>query len=201
MADTRRHRRHLSDRHSSKVVVERNCMSDRNTRRVVGGLSAFAVAAGFAVTAGVGIAGAAPGSVTWTDGSSKYTRTVSNTTPNEGRHHHGVDEIRADRDSRRVHLRGQGCASHLPHLRRGIGQGGRVAARPPEQGGRLRADRGIVDRLAGVPEHQSEVPHVRVLLPRRRGLRSRYGAFDNDALLGEPGERHLLEQGAVDHRR
>lgn len=59
-------------------------MSDRNIRRVVGGLSAFAVAAGFAVTAGVGIAGAAPGSVTWTDGSSKYTRTVSNTTPNEG---------------------------------------------------------------------------------------------------------------------
>lgn len=59
-------------------------MSDRNIRRVVGGLSAFAVAAGLAVTAGVGIAGAAPGSVTWTDGSSKYTRTVSNTTPNEG---------------------------------------------------------------------------------------------------------------------
>ncbi|PTR22494.1 Ig-like domain-containing protein [Rhodococcus sp. OK519] len=59
-------------------------MSDRNIRRFVGGLSAFAVAAGFAVTAGVGVAGAAPGSVTWNDGSSKYTRTVSNTTPSEG---------------------------------------------------------------------------------------------------------------------
>jgi len=59
-------------------------MSDRNIRRVVGGLSAFAVAAGFAVTAGLGSASAAPGSVTWDDGNSRFTRTVSNTTPNEG---------------------------------------------------------------------------------------------------------------------
>ncbi|WP_241566230.1 Ig-like domain-containing protein [Prescottella agglutinans] len=33
---------------------------------------------------GAGTAGAAPGSVTWDDGNSRYTRTVSNTTPNEG---------------------------------------------------------------------------------------------------------------------
>ena len=59
-------------------------MSDKNTRRVLAGLSAFAVAAGFAVTAGVGAASAAPGSITWDDGSSRFTRTVSNTTPNEG---------------------------------------------------------------------------------------------------------------------
>ncbi|MGO4204230.1 Ig-like domain-containing protein [Rhodococcus sp. TAF43] len=59
-------------------------MSDKNTRRVLAGLSAFAVAAGFAITAGVGAASAAPGSITWDDGSSRFTRTVSNTTPNEG---------------------------------------------------------------------------------------------------------------------
>ncbi|WP_430335110.1 Ig-like domain-containing protein [Rhodococcus sp. ACT016] len=59
-------------------------MSDKNTRRVLAGLSAFAVAAGFAVTAGVGAASAAPGSLTWDDGNSRFTRTVSNTTPNEG---------------------------------------------------------------------------------------------------------------------
>ncbi|WFR72780.1 Ig-like domain repeat protein [Prescottella defluvii] len=59
-------------------------MSDRNTRRVLAGLSAFAVAAGFAVTAGMGSASAAPGSITWDDGYSRFTRTVSNTTPNEG---------------------------------------------------------------------------------------------------------------------
>ncbi|MFC4603335.1 Ig-like domain-containing protein, partial [Rhodococcus kronopolitis] len=59
-------------------------MSVGNTRRVIGGVSAFAVAAGFAVTAGVGMADAAPGSVNWSDGSSKYTRTISNVTPAEG---------------------------------------------------------------------------------------------------------------------
>ncbi|MFC4605421.1 Ig-like domain-containing protein [Rhodococcus kronopolitis] len=59
-------------------------MSVGNARRVVGGVSAFAVAAGFAVTAGVGIAAAAPSSVSWADGNSNFTRTVSNTTPVEG---------------------------------------------------------------------------------------------------------------------
>ncbi|WP_141124845.1 Ig-like domain-containing protein, partial [Prescottella equi] len=43
-----------------------------------------AVAAGFVVALGTGSAGAASGSVTWEDGNSKFTRTVSNTTPNEG---------------------------------------------------------------------------------------------------------------------
>ncbi|ORL72170.1 hypothetical protein A5905_22775 [Prescottella equi] len=46
--------------------------------------AAAAVAAGFVVTLGASPAGAAPGSVTWSDGNSKFTRTVSNTTPNEG---------------------------------------------------------------------------------------------------------------------
>ncbi|WP_137875670.1 Ig-like domain-containing protein [Rhodococcus sp. Q] len=59
-------------------------MADNNIRRMVGGVSAFAVAAGFAVVAGAGVAGAAPASVDWWDGSSHFTRTVSNTTPAEG---------------------------------------------------------------------------------------------------------------------
>ncbi|MFE3292311.1 Ig-like domain-containing protein [Rhodococcus sp. NPDC059234] len=59
-------------------------MSDRSVRRVVGGVSALAVAAGFAVTAGVAVASAAPGSVTWTDGSSKFTRTISEANPAVG---------------------------------------------------------------------------------------------------------------------
>ena len=41
------------------------------------------MAAGFAV-AGAGVAGAAPGSVTWNDGNEKLTRTISDTTPAEG---------------------------------------------------------------------------------------------------------------------
>ncbi|MFE3293464.1 Ig-like domain repeat protein [Rhodococcus sp. NPDC059234] len=52
--------------------------------RVVGGVSAVAVAAGFAVSAGVGVASAAPASVTWTDGSSKFTRTISEANPAAG---------------------------------------------------------------------------------------------------------------------
>ncbi|RVW06921.1 Ig-like domain repeat protein [Prescottella agglutinans] len=59
-------------------------MSDRRFRRIIGGVGAVAVAAGFVATVGVGSAGAASGSVTWDDGNSRYTRTVSNTTPNEG---------------------------------------------------------------------------------------------------------------------
>ncbi|TJZ77859.1 Ig-like domain repeat protein [Rhodococcus oryzae] len=47
------------------------------------GVSAFAVAAGFAVTAGAGMASAAPGSVNWYDGGSTFTRTISNVTPAE----------------------------------------------------------------------------------------------------------------------
>ncbi|MFD4438126.1 hypothetical protein, partial [Bacillus safensis] len=58
-------------------------MSDSSVRRVVGGISAFAVAAGFAVV-GAGIAGAAPASVTWNDGNEKITRTVSEANPAEG---------------------------------------------------------------------------------------------------------------------
>ncbi|MGV0153521.1 Ig-like domain-containing protein [Rhodococcus sp. GB-02] len=47
----------------------------------------FAVAAGFAVVAGVGVAGAAPetpGSLTWNANNYEYTRTISNVTPSEG---------------------------------------------------------------------------------------------------------------------
>ncbi|MCJ0905307.1 Ig-like domain-containing protein [Rhodococcus sp. ARC_M6] len=59
-------------------------MSERNIRRVVGGVSAFAIAAGLAVSFGTGVAGAAPVSVSWTDGGSDFERTVSNVTPSEG---------------------------------------------------------------------------------------------------------------------
>ncbi|SUE02360.1 Ig-like domain-containing protein [Prescottella equi] len=58
-------------------------MSDRRVRWMAAGATA-AVAAGFVVALGTGSAGAASGSVTWEDGNSKFTRTVSNTTPNEG---------------------------------------------------------------------------------------------------------------------
>ncbi|MEV0948723.1 Ig-like domain-containing protein [Rhodococcus sp. NPDC049939] len=59
-------------------------MLDRNIRRVVGGVSAVAVAAGFAVTVGAGTAGAASDSVVWNDGNSKFTRTISDVNPAEG---------------------------------------------------------------------------------------------------------------------
>ena len=59
-------------------------MSESNIRRVVGGVSAFAIAAGLAVSFGTGVAGAAPGSVSWADGGSNFERTVSNVTPSEG---------------------------------------------------------------------------------------------------------------------
>ncbi|MDH6282217.1 hypothetical protein M2280_003445 [Prescottella agglutinans] len=59
-------------------------MGGRELRRIVGGISVFAMAAGFAATVGVGSAGAAPASVSWQDGSSKFTRTVSNSTPSVG---------------------------------------------------------------------------------------------------------------------
>ncbi|MFI6431899.1 hypothetical protein [Rhodococcus oryzae] len=59
-------------------------MIQSNSRRVIGGVSAFAVAAGLALTAGVGMASAAPGSVNWWDGGSTFTRTISNVTPAVG---------------------------------------------------------------------------------------------------------------------
>ncbi|WP_137875080.1 Ig-like domain-containing protein, partial [Rhodococcus sp. Q] len=59
-------------------------MSEHSIRRVVGGVSAFAIAAGFAVVTGSGVAQAASGTVDWWDGNSHFTRTVSNTTPAEG---------------------------------------------------------------------------------------------------------------------
>ncbi|MFC4605417.1 Ig-like domain-containing protein [Rhodococcus kronopolitis] len=59
-------------------------MTQSSIRRVVGGVSALAVAAGFATVLGAGVAGAAPGSVSWSDGDSNFVRTVSNTTPVEG---------------------------------------------------------------------------------------------------------------------
>ncbi|AOW92853.1 hypothetical protein BFN03_09680 [Rhodococcus sp. WMMA185] len=59
-------------------------MLDRNIRRVVGGVGAVAVAAGFAVTAGAGTASAASDSITWNDGNTKFTRTISDVDPREG---------------------------------------------------------------------------------------------------------------------
>ncbi|MDI9915225.1 Ig-like domain-containing protein [Rhodococcus sp. IEGM 1379] len=59
-------------------------MSERNIRRVVGGVSACAIAAGLAVSFGTGVASAAPDSVAWKDGGSNFERTVSNVTPSEG---------------------------------------------------------------------------------------------------------------------
>ncbi|WP_330178805.1 Ig-like domain-containing protein [Nocardia sp. NBC_01503] len=56
-------------------------MVDRRMQRVAGSMAAFAVAGGFVVAAMPGMAAAAPGSITWTDGNSKFTRTVSNTNP------------------------------------------------------------------------------------------------------------------------
>ncbi|MDN3456910.1 MULTISPECIES: Ig-like domain-containing protein [Rhodococcus] len=59
-------------------------MSVSGVRRIVGGLSAFAVAAGFAVVAGVGVAGAAPVTAEFNSDGYKVTRTISNGTPSEG---------------------------------------------------------------------------------------------------------------------
>lgn len=56
-------------------------MVDRNRQRAAGAMAVFAVAAGFAVAAVPGTAAAAPGTITWNDGNSKFTRTVSNTNP------------------------------------------------------------------------------------------------------------------------
>ncbi len=55
-------------------------MSVSGVRRVVGGLSVFAVSAGFAVVAGVGVAGAAPVTAEFNSSGYKITRTISNAT-------------------------------------------------------------------------------------------------------------------------
>ena len=59
-------------------------MSVSGVRRVIGGLSVFAVSAGFAVVAGVGVAGAAPVTAEFNSDGYKVTRTISNGTPSEG---------------------------------------------------------------------------------------------------------------------
>ena len=59
-------------------------MSVGSARRAVAGLSVFAVAAGFAVVAGVGVAGAAPVTAEFNSDGYKVTRTISNGTPAEG---------------------------------------------------------------------------------------------------------------------
>lgn len=58
-------------------------MTGKTRRRLIAaaGVAALSVAL---VGAGGGVAGAASDSTTWQDGGSKFTRTVSNTTPNEG---------------------------------------------------------------------------------------------------------------------
>ncbi|WP_430335113.1 beta strand repeat-containing protein [Rhodococcus sp. ACT016] len=59
-------------------------MARSTTRRIVSATAVGAVAAGFVIAVGVGSAGAAPGTVTWSDGNSKFTRTISNSTPSVG---------------------------------------------------------------------------------------------------------------------
>ncbi|RVW02245.1 Ig-like domain-containing protein [Rhodococcus spongiicola] len=59
-------------------------MVGRGLRRIVGGISVFAMAAGFAATVGVGSAAAASESVSWSDGNSKFKRTISDTTLSVG---------------------------------------------------------------------------------------------------------------------
>ncbi|OYD68490.1 Ig-like domain-containing protein [Rhodococcus sp. OK302] len=60
-------------------------MSQKNIRRGIGAVSAFAVAAGLAVSFGTGVADAVvPQTVNWSEGNSSFSRTVSNVTPSEG---------------------------------------------------------------------------------------------------------------------
>ncbi|WP_164874122.1 Ig-like domain-containing protein, partial [Rhodococcus spongiicola] len=59
-------------------------MVGRGLRRIVGGISVFAMAAGFAATVGVGSAAAASASVSWSDGNSDFKRTISDTTLSVG---------------------------------------------------------------------------------------------------------------------
>ncbi|RVW02247.1 Ig-like domain-containing protein [Rhodococcus spongiicola] len=59
-------------------------MVGRGLRRIVGGISVFAMAAGFAATVGVAPAAAASESVTWSHALTKIKRTVSDTTASVG---------------------------------------------------------------------------------------------------------------------
>ncbi|CAM3140025.1 Ig-like domain-containing protein [Prescottella defluvii] len=59
-------------------------MTGRTTRRLTAAAGVAALSVTLIGSFGTGSAGAEPASVTWTDGASKFTRTVSNSTPNEG---------------------------------------------------------------------------------------------------------------------
>ncbi|MCL2535711.1 MAG: Ig-like domain-containing protein [Nocardiaceae bacterium] len=59
-------------------------MTGKTTRRLTAVAGVAALSATLVGALGAGAADAASGSATWSDGSSKYTRTVSNTTPSEG---------------------------------------------------------------------------------------------------------------------
>ncbi|AYF72871.1 Ig-like domain repeat protein [Nocardia yunnanensis] len=59
-------------------------MVDSRIQRAAGSVAALAVTAGFAAVMMPGTAAAASGTVTWGDGNSKFTRTVSNTNPVAG---------------------------------------------------------------------------------------------------------------------
>ncbi|AQA23354.1 hypothetical protein BTZ20_3593 [Rhodococcus sp. MTM3W5.2] len=59
-------------------------MTSRETTRAVAAGAAAALTMGALAIFGAGVAGAAPGSISWDDGSSHFTRTISNTTPAVG---------------------------------------------------------------------------------------------------------------------
>lgn len=59
-------------------------MVGRGLRRVTGGVSVFAMAAGFAAAVGVGSAAAAPGTAEWDASGRYFTRTISNVSPAVG---------------------------------------------------------------------------------------------------------------------
>ncbi|MFG1785169.1 Ig-like domain repeat protein, partial [Rhodococcus oryzae] len=59
-------------------------MTSRETTRAVAAGAATTLTIGALAFLGAGLAGAAPASITWDDGSSHFTRTISNTTPAVG---------------------------------------------------------------------------------------------------------------------
>ncbi|AQA21903.1 hypothetical protein BTZ20_3591 [Rhodococcus sp. MTM3W5.2] len=59
-------------------------MTSRKITRGVAAGAATTLAIGALAVLGAGVAGAAPGSITWDDGSSRYTRYISNTSPAVG---------------------------------------------------------------------------------------------------------------------
>ncbi|MBM9839096.1 Ig-like domain repeat protein [Rhodococcus hoagii] len=71
-------------------------MSDKRFRRLIGGTSAVAVAAGFVVAVGVGSAGAASGTVSWDENDRPISRTISNVTPVVGETITSTSVIRRD---------------------------------------------------------------------------------------------------------